>query len=85
MKPQKMKIKIVYKLFAFFTILLFIFMLIINSFFYFFFNKQTIELHRNDLKEKVVTIANTIGLFLQDDIPANAPPPICIRNKIIWV
>lgn len=70
-----MKIKIVYKLFAFFTILLFIFMLIINSFFYFFFNKQTIELHRNDLKEKVVTIANTIGLFLQDDIPANAPPP----------
>ncbi len=70
-----MKIKIVYKLFAFFSVVLLIFMLIINSFFYFFFNKQTIELHRNDLKEKVVTISNTISLFLQNDVPEKEPPP----------
>ncbi len=74
MKPPKMKIKIVYKLFAFFTVVLFIFMLILNSFFYVFFNKQTIELRRTDLKEKVATIANTISLFVQNDAPPDNPP-----------
>lgn len=67
MKLPKMKNKIVYKLFAFFTAVLFIFMLIINGFFYFFFNKQTVELRRTDLREKVGTIANTISLFIQND------------------
>ncbi len=75
MKPPKMKIKIVYKLFAFFTAVLFIFMLILNGFFYFFFNKQTVELRRNDLREKVGTIANTISMFLQNDAPTDDQQP----------
>ncbi|MDQ0203265.1 sensor histidine kinase [Pectinatus haikarae] len=87
MKLPKMKNKIVYKLFAFFTAVLFIFMLIINGFFYFFFNKQTIELRRTDLREKVSTIANTISLFLQndttnDDQQQQSPPPIPPGNGI---
>lgn len=68
MQILKMRNKIAYKLFAFFSIVLFIFMLIINGFFYFFFNKQTVELRGRDLREKVATIANTISIFVQNDM-----------------